>query len=56
VQASGNARTFQRLVLDEFLTYDLQDLHGLVRPLDPLLAEIGELNAFNIVLQLRRSG
>ena len=56
VQAGGNAHALQRLVLDEFLADDLQDLHGLIGPFDPLLAQIGKLDAFDITLHLRRSG
>src|SRR5579864_856824 len=54
VQASGNARALQWLVLDEFFADDLQDLHGLIGPLDPLLSKIGKLDAFDVVLNLRR--
>ena len=35
----------QRLVLDEFLADNLQDFHRLVRPVNPLLAQIGKLDA-----------
>ena len=42
VQAGGDAHALQRLVLDELLADDLQDLHRLVRPLDALLAQIGK--------------
>ena len=46
VQAGGDADAFQRLVLDEFLADDLQNLHRLVRPLDALLAQIGQFDVF----------
>ncbi len=56
VQAGGNAHALQRLVLDKFFADDLQDLHGLIGPFNPLLTEVRELDAFNIALHLRRSG
>ena len=56
VQACRNAYAFQWLVLNEFLADDLQDLHRLIGPFDPLLAEIGKIYALDIALQLRRSG
>ena len=40
----------QRLVLDEFLADDLQHLHGLVRPLDALLAQIGQFDVLDIAI------
>ena len=46
----------QRLVLDELLADDLQNLHGLVRPFNALLAEIGHLEGFNVAVNLRRGG
>ncbi len=42
VQAGRNADALERLVLDEFLADDLQNLHRLVRPLDAFLAQIGQ--------------
>ena len=42
VQAGGDADALQRLVLDEVLADDLQDLHRLVGPVDALLAHIGK--------------
>ena len=56
VQASRHADALQGLVLDEFLANDLQDFHGLVGPVDPLLAEIGKVQALDITIQLRRCG
>ena len=40
----------QRLVLDKFLADDLQHLHGLVCPLDALLAQIGQFDVFDIAI------
>ena len=54
VQAGRNADALQRLVLDEFLADDLQDLHGLVGPVNSLLAEVGKIQALHITIQLRR--
>jgi hypothetical protein len=48
VQAGGNADAFERLVLDEFLADDLQNLHRLVRPLDAFLAQIGQFKTFYV--------
>ena len=48
VQAGRNADALQRLVLDEFLADDLQNLHRLVRPLDALLAQIGQFKILNV--------
>jgi hypothetical protein len=42
VQAGRDAHSLQRLVLDEFLADNLQHFHGLVRPLDALLAQLGQ--------------
>ncbi len=50
VQASRDAHALQRLVLDEFLADDLQDLHRLVGPLDAFFAEIGELEILNVAV------
>jgi hypothetical protein len=52
VQAGGNAHALQRLVLDEVLADDLQHLHGLVGPVDALLAHIGQFNALDIGIDL----
>src|SRR5205085_6347718 len=48
VQASTDAHALERLRLDEFLANGLQDLHGLVGPLDALLAEVGELDVLYV--------
>jgi len=48
VQAGRDADAFQGLILDEFLADDLQDLHRLVRPLDALLPQIGQLDVLNV--------
>ena len=56
VQAGGDANALQWLVLDEFLANDLQNLHGLVGPVDPFLAQIGHLDGFDIAMHLRRCG
>ena len=56
VQAGRNPNALQRLVLDEFLADDLQNLHGLVRPVNPLLAQIGKIQTLYIAIQLRRCG
>ena len=50
VQAGGDADALQRLVLDEFLADDLQHLHGLVRPLDALLAQIGQFDVLDVAI------
>ncbi len=50
VQAGGNADALQRLVLDEFLADNLQNLHGLVRPLNALLAQIGQFHILDIAI------
>ncbi len=42
VQAGRNADALQRLVLDEVLADDLQNLHRLVGPVNALLAKIGK--------------
>ena len=52
VQAGRDANAFQRLVLDEFLADNLQHLHGLVRPLDALLAQIGQFQALDVAVNL----
>ncbi len=54
VQAGRNPNALQGLVLDEFLADDLQDFHGLVGPVNPLLAQIGKIQALHITIQLRR--
>ena len=54
MQAGGDANSLQWLVLDEFLADDLQHVHGLVRPLDALLAKIGELQTFYITIHCVR--
>jgi hypothetical protein len=41
VQACGNPHALERLVLDEFLADDLQHLHRLIGPVNPLAAHIG---------------
>ena len=56
VQTSRHADALQRLVLDEFLANDLQDFHGLVGPVNPLLAEVGKVQALHITIQLRWCG
>ena len=48
VETGGNANALERLVLDEFLADELQNLHGLIGPLDALLAEIGQFHALYI--------
>ena len=48
VQAGRNAHALQRLVLDEVLADDLQDLHGLVGPVNALLAHIGKCEVGDI--------
>ncbi len=50
VQAGRHSDSGERLVLDEFLTDDLQHLHGLVRPLDAFLAQIGQFDVLNIAI------
>ena len=50
VQAGRNADALQRLVLDEFFSDDLQHLHRLVRPLDALLAQIGQFDVLNVAI------
>src|SRR5438132_1600951 len=56
MQAARNTDAFQRLVLNKFLADDLQNLHGLVRPFNPLLAEIGEVQVLDVTIHLRRCG
>jgi len=48
VQAGGNPNALQRLALDEVLADDLQDLHGLVGPVNALLAHIGKSNVGDV--------
>jgi hypothetical protein len=50
VQAGGNADALERLVLDEFLADDLEHLHGLVRPLDTFLAQVGQFKTFYVAV------
>jgi hypothetical protein len=50
VQAGRDADACQRLVLDEFFSNDLEDLHGLIRPLDPFLTQIGQFDVLNIAV------
>ncbi len=50
VQAGRNADALERLVLDEFLADDLQDLHRLVGPLDALLAQIGQFEILYVAV------
>ena len=52
VQAGRDANALQRLVLDEFFADNLQHLHGLVRPLDALLAQFGQFQALDIAIDL----
>ncbi len=52
VQARRDANAFQRLVLDEFFADNLQHLHGLVRPLNALLAQFGQFQALDIAINL----
>ena len=54
VQAGGDAHALQRLILDEFLANDLQDVHGLVGPLDPLFPQIGEIEILHVAVNLCR--
>ncbi len=56
MQAGRNTDALERLVLDEFLADDLQNLHRLVGPVDPLLAKIGEIQILHITSHLRRCG
>ena len=56
VQASGNPNALQRLVLDEFLADDLQNFHRLVGPVNPLLAQIGQVQILHVTIHLRRCG
>src|SRR5439155_3788041 len=55
VQAVGDSDAPQRVVLDEFLANDLQDFHRLVRPIDALLALIGQIEILNVAIHLRSS-
>src|ERR1035438_7861417 len=55
MQAGGNAYALERLVLDEFLTDDLQHLHRLVRPFDAFLAQIGQFKSLNVAADRRSS-
>ena len=48
VQASRDADAFQGLILNELLADDLQHLHGLIRPLDASLPQVGQFEALNI--------
>ena len=50
VQTGGDANSLERLILDEFLADDLQHVHRLVRPLDALLAKIGEFQTFYVTI------
>ncbi len=50
VQAGRNADALQRLVLDEFLADNLQHLHGLVRPLDALLSQVGQFYVLDVAI------
>ena len=54
VQAGGDPHALQRLILDEFLADDLQDVHRLVGPLDALLAQIREIEILDIAVNLCR--
>ena len=54
VQAGGDANALQRLVLDEYLADDLQDVHRLVRPVDALFSHIREIEILNVAVHLRR--
>src|SRR5947209_2714315 len=56
MQARRDADAFERLVLDEVLADGLQHLHGLVRPLDALLSEIGKLDILYIAGWCGRRG
>src|SRR5437016_7741327 len=56
MQAARNTHSLQRLVLNEFLADDLQNLHGLVRPFNTLLAQIGEVQVLDVTIHLRRCG
>ena len=53
VQAGGDANALQWLVLDELLADDLQHLHRLVRPLDALLAQIGQIQILYVTIDCR---
>ena len=53
VQAGSNADPLQRLALDEILADNLQHLHGLVRPLDALFSQVGEIDVLDVAVDLR---
>ncbi len=53
VQAGRYPHPLQRLVLDELFADNLQHLHGLVRPLDALLAQFGQFQALHVGIDLR---
>src|SRR5271165_1329470 len=50
VQAGRNADALQWLILDEFLADNLQHFHGLVRPLNALLSQVGQFYVLDVAI------
>src|SRR5205085_127626 len=52
VQAGGNTHSLQRLILDEFLADDLENLHRLIGPVNAFLPHVSKFEILDIARHL----